>query len=1002
MVGLSLTLALTGAVEAQVILRVDGESGLPGGDGDTWATAFKYLQDALAEAGEQQPGTTVQIWVAARIPGNAYRPDRDANNENGSQDPQASFNLLNDVEIYGGFAGGETMLDERDPEANETVLSGDFSAGPLAPPAPDACDNPPPGAGDCFEETPGIPGCTNFECCAAVCEEQPICCIVGWSEEPCVTLANTLPACTTPATATYHVVTASDVDSSARLDGFTITGGLATGIDPLLFEDSGGGMLIDDAGPEVVRCTFIANTADFGGAMAVFTDNNLDPSVPFVVNCRFLGNSATFDGGAVFNLGSTPALTNCEFSGNQASVFGGAIANNAGEPLLGLMPNPLIVNCTMSLNTAALGGGVSNDSNSEAMLFSCVVWDNMLAQLDGPGFTVQFSDIEGGFPGIGNIGDDPLFLDADGVNGIAGDQDDDLRLELGSPCNDTGKNTAVPPDAVDLDGDGDSFEPMPLDLALLDRFVTDATAGALSLCDPVAVDMGAYENADCNGNGLRDEDESLPDVNGDGIPDECQDCNNNGVPDPDDIAGGESEDCNENGLPDECDIVNGCSVDCSGEVGVPDECEVSVGTNLRSFLAPVPSNGRGLAFDGFDLYYTIFPDDPNTPEIETDFNIYRIRTLDGALQAMFVPTCPDDIPVNRQIGALAFADRGGTPTLWAATYDFQDAIIFQIDIDSGDVIQTIDDLPAASEDSNKTHIDGLAYDPSDNSLYYSTDLGFQVFNIDAEGGRGCNALSACVNSDKGYALAEADLSGHAFDGIFLYSAQPIDCFDGPLGCNSARGDPNASPPPVVFSTSVDSATRTLEFQPLITPEDALSPEDMAFDDVTFPGQCAVWINEAGETNRIAAFEVPCPCPPPICPADFNGNCEVGIEDFLQLLAAWGPCPGCPEDLVVDGDVGIKDFLLIIASWGPCPEPCIPDDPGQPASIRQKVQDAGLNWPTDWDDFEWTMRDPNVSEAEKDNWRCWIDHYLDCHTRPNCFECVLCLALCPDDDPYGGH
>ncbi len=52
-------------------------------------------------------------------------------------------------------------------------------------------------------------------------------------------------------------------------------------------------------------------------------------------------------------------------------------------------------------------------------------------------------------------------------------------------------------------------------------------------------------------------------------------------------------------------------------------------------------------------------------------------------------------------------------------------------------------------------------------------------------------------------------------------------------------------------------------------------------------------------------------------ADLTGDCRVGIEDLLQLLAAWGPCPpaaACPGDLDADGTVGILDFLMLLAEW----------------------------------------------------------------------------------------
>lgn len=94
---------------------------------------------------------------------------------------------------------------------------------------------------------------------------------------------------------------------------------------------------------------------------------------------------------------------------------------------------------------------------------------------------------------------------------------------------------------------------------------------------------------DCNLNGVPDEQDiaggASRDANGDGIPDECQDCNGNGVLDGDDIAGGTSADadgdgrpdeceadCNGNGLPDDHDIARGTSTDAYGN-GVPDECE---------------------------------------------------------------------------------------------------------------------------------------------------------------------------------------------------------------------------------------------------------------------------------------------------------------------------------------------------------------------------------------------------------------------------------------------
>jgi len=95
---------------------------------------------------------------------------------------------------------------------------------------------------------------------------------------------------------------------------------------------------------------------------------------------------------------------------------------------------------------------------------------------------------------------------------------------------------------------------------------------------------------DCNGNGVPDPDDiasgTSDDCNENGRPDECEaDCNDNGVADECDVAQGASSDCNsndvpdecesdcnDNGVADECDVAGGTSNDCNDNI-VPDECE---------------------------------------------------------------------------------------------------------------------------------------------------------------------------------------------------------------------------------------------------------------------------------------------------------------------------------------------------------------------------------------------------------------------------------------------
>ena len=67
---------------------------------------------------------------------------------------------------------------------------------------------------------------------------------------------------------------------------------------------------------------------------------------------------------------------------------------------------------------------------------------------------------------------------------------------------------------------------------------------------------------------------------------------------------------------------------------------------------------------------------------------------------------------------------------------------------------------------------------------------------------------------------------------------------------------------------------------------------------------------------VEAMQLAAPVP---CPWDLDGTGDVGINDFLTLLAAWGPVPTPdPPDFDGDGNVGITDFLDLLAHWGACP------------------------------------------------------------------------------------
>ncbi|HSJ54385.1 MAG TPA: PKD domain-containing protein [Anaerolineae bacterium] len=91
------------------ILYVDADA-WGANDGSTWVDAYTDLQDALAAA---KPGD--EIWVADGV----YKPTTGVNRA-------ASFALASGVAIYGGFAGNEAYVSERDWRARPTVLDGDI------------------------------------------------------------------------------------------------------------------------------------------------------------------------------------------------------------------------------------------------------------------------------------------------------------------------------------------------------------------------------------------------------------------------------------------------------------------------------------------------------------------------------------------------------------------------------------------------------------------------------------------------------------------------------------------------------------------------------------------------------------------------------------------------------------------------------------------------------------------------------------------------------------
>lgn len=116
---------------AQTRIHVDAVLGvpIPPNEGDNWGTAaYKYLQDALQLATQNATSQNpYEIWVAA----GTYITDESAASPNGTNSRATSFELRSNIATYGGFVGNETTRNQRNPELNATILSGEIGASAL-------------------------------------------------------------------------------------------------------------------------------------------------------------------------------------------------------------------------------------------------------------------------------------------------------------------------------------------------------------------------------------------------------------------------------------------------------------------------------------------------------------------------------------------------------------------------------------------------------------------------------------------------------------------------------------------------------------------------------------------------------------------------------------------------------------------------------------------------------------------------------------------------------
>jgi parallel beta-helix repeat protein len=286
-----------GAYELQAVtVATPGAAGIvyvkagANGTGTSWSCPSGDLQAAINAASSGN-----EIWVAK----GTYIPNRRADGITTvtAGDRNNAFVLKNGVKIYGGFAGTETLLSQRNSINNPTMLSGDLNGD----------DN----------------GFANN------------------SENA------------------YHVVVSAGDVGAAVLDGFTVQKGNCDGGSAITVNgqgigtNGGGGINCNTSSPTFNNLIIKGNAGRYGaglclsGSTAVISNSRITGNAGFYgggvigsncgaafTNVLISGNTAFEQGGGMYNEWSVaPILTNVTITGNTANNAGGAMYNHLGPAL---------------------------------------------------------------------------------------------------------------------------------------------------------------------------------------------------------------------------------------------------------------------------------------------------------------------------------------------------------------------------------------------------------------------------------------------------------------------------------------------------------------------------------------------------------------------------------------------------------------------------------------------------------------------------------------------
>lgn len=324
---------------AQTIVYVDDDAPL-GGDGMSWATAYREVQDALVFAGANE-----HVHVA----GGLYRPDRGANQVAGAKD--STFLIREGMHLRGGFRGlaGGGNPDDQDPGTFPSTLSGDLAA------------NDPARLDNAYHVvTMGALSFARLEGFTVRSGGD------GYGSYPGAGLFKN-------GGGDLQVSACAFIDNRTDVGGALHAAGATLSIDSSTFRSnssgsSGGAINLSYLTATVSSTVFDQNSGGSnpgGGAI------NVAGGALTVTACQFTGNNSGSYGGAIHCLDNQLSLQGCTFDANTSTGGAGCIRLRS--------TNAQMQNCTLSNSSSlSLGGAIQLDHQAWLSAVQCSFSNNSI------------------------------------------------------------------------------------------------------------------------------------------------------------------------------------------------------------------------------------------------------------------------------------------------------------------------------------------------------------------------------------------------------------------------------------------------------------------------------------------------------------------------------------------------------------------------------------------------------------------------------------------------